>query len=127
MIFLQWIPQESSVPITHATYSCDSQSIYASFGDGSVGVFTSTTLILRCRINPTAYLSPNISSRVHPLVIAAHPTEPNQIALGLSDGGVYVVEPLESEGKWGTVPPPENGAGPSITSGQAGGSDQLPR
>ncbi|KAI3973941.1 hypothetical protein MKX01_030517 [Papaver californicum] len=123
----QWIPQESSVPITHATYSCDSQSIYASFGDGSVGVFTSTTLVLRCRINPTAYLSPNISSRVHPLVIAAHPSEPNQIALGLSDGGVYVVEPLESDGKWGSVPPPENGAGPSITSGQAGGSDQLPR
>ncbi|KAI3844774.1 hypothetical protein MKX03_003418 [Papaver bracteatum] len=124
----QWVPQESSIPITHATYSCDSQSIYASFGYGSVGVFTSTTLVLRCRINPTAYLSPNVSSRVHPLVIAAHPSEPNQIALGLSDGGVYVVEPLESEGKWGTVPPPENGAGPSITSGQAaGGSDQLPR
>lgn len=59
------------------------------------------------------------SLRVHPLVIAAHPSEPNQFALGLTDGGVHVLEPLEAEGKWGTPPPNENGAGPSTTSGAA--------
>lgn len=60
------------------------------------------------------------SLRVHPLVIAAHPSEANQFALGLSDGGVLVLEPSESEGKWGTSPPVENGAGPSTASGAAG-------
>ncbi|XP_047313199.1 topless-related protein 4-like isoform X2 [Impatiens glandulifera] len=109
----QWIPRETSGHITHAAYSCDSQSIYVSFEDASVGVLTSSTLRLRCRINPSAYLPPN--PRVHPLVIAAHPSDANQLALGLSDGGVYILEPLESEGKWGNSPPNENGAGPSTT------------
>ncbi|ONH98383.1 hypothetical protein PRUPE_7G247300 [Prunus persica] len=121
----QWVPREASGPITHATYSCDSQSIYVSFEDGSVGVLTASTLRLRCRILPTAYLPPN-PSFVHPLVVAAHPSEPNQFALGLTDGGVHVLEPLESEGRWGTSPPIENGAGPSTTSGAAG-SDQPQR
>ena len=66
------------------------------------------------------------SLRVYPLVVAAHPSEPNQFALGLTDGGVCILEPLESEGKWGTSPPLENGAGPSSTSGAAG-SDQPQR
>ncbi|KAG6662498.1 topless-related protein 4-like isoform X3 [Carya illinoinensis] len=122
----QWVPREASGPITHATYSCDSQSIYVSFEDGSVGVLTASTLRLRCRINPTAYLPPKPSMRVHPLVVAAHPSEPNQFALGLADGGVHIIEPLESEGKWGTSPPTENGAGPSTTSGTVG-SDQPQR
>ncbi|XP_022730861.1 topless-related protein 4-like isoform X2 [Durio zibethinus] len=119
----QWVPREASGPITHATYSCDSQSIYVSFEDGSVGVLTASTLRLRCRISPVAYLPPNpslSSLRVFPLVIAAHPFDPNQFALGLTDGGVQIVEPLESEGKWGTSPPVENGAGPSTTSGATG-------
>jgi hypothetical protein len=50
------------------------------------------------------------NSNVQPLVIAAHPQEPNQFAVGLSDGGVHVFEPLESEGKWGVPPPNENGS-----------------
>ncbi|XP_010250163.1 PREDICTED: protein TOPLESS-like [Nelumbo nucifera] len=116
----QWFAREPNGQITHATYSCDSQSIYTSFEDGSIGVFTSTTLRLRCRINPTAYLPSNPSLRVCPLVIAAHPSEPNQFAVGLSDGGVHVLEPLESEGKWGAAPPPENGSGMA-------GSDQPSR
>jgi hypothetical protein len=37
-----------------------------------------------------------------------------------------VLEPLESEGKWGTSPPVENGAGPSATAGAAG-SEQAQR
>ncbi|CAK9145377.1 unnamed protein product [Ilex paraguariensis] len=122
----QWVPREASGPITHATYSCDSQSIYVSFEDGSVGILTASTLRLRCRINPASYLPNNPSSRAHPLVIAAHPSEPNQFALGLTDGAVCILEPLESEGKWGTSPPLENGAGPSTTSGAAS-ADQHQR
>lgn len=44
------------------------------------------------------------SSTVYPLVIAAHPQEPHQFAIGLTDGSVIVFEPLESEGKWGLHP-----------------------
>ncbi|GAB4828259.1 Topless- protein 4 [Ancistrocladus abbreviatus] len=121
----QWVPQERG-PITHATYSCDSQSIYVSFEDGSVSVLTASNLRLRCRINPSAYLSPNPSMRVYPVVIAAHPLEPTQFALGLTDGGVCVLEPLESEGQWGTPPPAENGAGTS-TAAVATGTDQPQR
>lgn len=117
----QWVPREASA-ITHATYSCDSQSIFVSFEDGGVGVLTATNLRWRCRIYPTSYLTPNPSLRIHPLVIAAHPSDPNQFALGLSDGSVIVLEPPESEGKWGTLPPNENGAGPSAPS-----SDQPQR
>lgn len=117
---LQWFPREASGPITHATYSCDGQSIYVSFEDGGVGVLTASTLRLRCRINPNAYLPVNPSIKVYPLVIAAHPSEPNQFALGLTDGGVHILEPLESEGKWGTPSPTENGPGPSSTPGAAG-------
>ncbi|KAK4479184.1 hypothetical protein RD792_014695 [Penstemon davidsonii] len=109
----QWVPLETSGRITYATYSCNGQSIYVSFEDGSVGVLTACTLRLRCRINPSAYLPANPSLRVYPLVIAVHPTEQNQFALGLTDGGICVLEPLESEGKWGTLTPPENCVGPS--------------
>ncbi|GJX17232.1 topless-related protein 4-like protein isoform X1, partial [Tanacetum coccineum] len=124
----QWVPPETSGLITHATYSCDSQSIYASFEDGSVGILTALTLRLRCRITSSSYLPSNPNSRVYPLVIAAHPTEANQFALGLTDGGVVVLEPQESEGKWGTSPPAENGAGPSsITAGATSTTDQAQR
>lgn len=152
----QWVPREPSSSITDATYSCDSQSIFISFEDGSLSVLTAATLRLRCKINPSAYLPSNprsallslamqrqskkficsiflsdlwnylISMRVYPLVVAGHPSEPNQFAVGLTDGGVHVLEPLESEGRWGIPPPLENGAGPSVTSAPAS-SDQQPR
>eukprot|EP01018_Ginkgo_biloba_P022909 Gb_37153 [translate_table: standard] len=127
----QWVPRDAlPAPISHATYSCDSQLIYVSFIDGAVGVFHAGSLRLRCRIGPSAYLPPNVSSGVYPLVIAAHPSEPNQFALGLTDGGVQVLEPLESEGKWGTGPPAENGSTSNVstvaTTGTAG-SEQTPR
>lgn len=70
------------------------------------------------------------SPSVHPLVIASHPQEANQFALGLSDGGVHVFEPLESEGKWGTTPPVENGSTssvPATPSVGASGSEQAQR
>lgn len=122
----QWFAPEARGPITHATYSCDSQSIYVSFEDGSVSILTASNLRLRCRINPNAYLPPNPSMRVYPLCIAAHPSEANQFALGLTDGGVCVLEPQESDGQWGTPPPAENGAGTSNASGAAG-TDQPQR
>ena len=76
-----------------------------------------------CNINNTYSLLN--SSRVYPATIAAHPSEPNQFAVGLTDGGVHVIEPPGPEGKWGMSPPPENGAGPSVSA--APGSDQQPR
>ncbi|XP_026660230.1 protein TPR3-like isoform X2 [Phoenix dactylifera] len=126
----QWVPRESSAPITHATFSCDSQLIYVSFLDATVCIFSVANLRMRCRISPAAYLPANISSNVYPLVVAAHPSEPNQFALGLTDGGVHVFEPLESEGKWGVPPPAENGSGSSMSTAPpagASGSDQPQR
>lgn len=71
------------------------------------------------------FFSLSDSSNVHPLVIAAHPQEPNQFALGLSDSSVHVFEPLESEGKWGVPPPAENGSASSVpTTPLVGGSGQ---
>jgi len=70
------------------------------------------------------------NSNVHPLVIAAHPQEPNMFAVGLSDGGVHIFEPLESEGKWGVAPPAENGSAsgaPTAPSVGASASDQPQR
>ena len=49
------------------------------------------------------------SGNRYPLVIAANPSKPNQLAIGLTDGSVHVIEPAESEGKWG-VGSLENGA-----------------
>ncbi|CAN4108852.1 unnamed protein product [Withania somnifera] len=109
----QWVPQDAlSAPITYAAYSCNSQLVYASFSDGNVGVFDADTLRLRCRVAPSAYLSQAVltgSQPVYPLVVAAHPQEPSQFAVGLTDGTVKVIEPLESEGKWGLSPPVDNG------------------
>jgi len=62
-----------------------------------------------CRIAPSIYIQPGLSSgNVYPLVIAAHPSEPYQFAVGLTDGGIQVIEPLESECKWG-IRPLDNG------------------
>ncbi|KAJ6803980.1 protein TPR3-like isoform X2 [Iris pallida] len=126
----QWGPRENSAPISHATFSCDSQLIYTSFLDATVCIFSASNLRLRCRINPAAYLPANVSSTVYPLVIAAHPSEPNQFALGLTDGSVHVLEPPESEGKWGVPPPAENGSASSMSTPSAAGapgSDQPQR
>jgi len=107
-----WTPHDSlSASISNATYSCDGLLIYVSFIDGAVGVFDSENLRPHCRIAPSIYIQPGLSSgNVYPLVIAAHPSEPNQFAVGLTDGGIQVIEPLESECKWGiTIRPLDNG------------------
>nr|GMD26932.1 protein TPR1-like isoform X14 [Ipomoea batatas] len=101
----QCIPHVSlSVRISSATYSCNGQLIYASFIDGNIGVLDADTLTLKCRIDPSAYLPHQLvlngSKDVYPLVIAAHPQEPNQFAVGLTDGSIKVIEPLKSQGNW---------------------------
>ncbi|XP_011036611.1 PREDICTED: topless-related protein 1-like [Populus euphratica] len=110
----QWIIGEFSAPISHATFSCDSQLVYASFVDGTLRIFGASNLQVRCQINPNAYLPSDVGSSVYPLAVAAHPQEPNQFSIGLTDGSIQVFEPLESEGKWGLPPPAENGASSSM-------------
>ncbi|KAL2941131.1 Topless-related protein 3 [Bienertia sinuspersici] len=110
-------------------YSCNSLLIYASFCDGNIGVFDADTLKLRCRIAPSAYLSQNQltgSQAVYPLVVAAHPLEPFQFAVGLSDGTVKVVEPTELEGKWGVSPPVDNGMLNGRTASSSATSSHTP-
>ncbi|KAL6545007.1 Topless-related protein 3 [Orobanche hederae] len=118
----QWVPQDSlSATISCAAYSCNSQLVFSSFCDGNVGIFDAHTLRLRCRVGPSAYLSQavlNGSQAVYPVVVAAHPQEANQFAVGLTDGSVKVIEPTESDNKWGVSPPTDNG----LLNGRAGGS-----
>eukprot|EP00246_Nothoceros_aenigmaticus_P004019 TRINITY_DN1530_c0_g2_i1.p1 TRINITY_DN1530_c0_g2~~TRINITY_DN1530_c0_g2_i1.p1 ORF type:complete len:664 (+),score=128.44 TRINITY_DN1530_c0_g2_i1:208-1992(+) len=122
-----WTPRDSfSSSITNATYSCDSLLVYAGFLDGSVGVFEAESLRPRCRLAPSVHMPPGVSGApAYPLVIAAHPLEPSQFALGLSDGVVQVLEPLEAEGKWGIGPPSDNGSTPGVPSGPSSGN-QVP-
>ncbi|KAI4316334.1 hypothetical protein L6164_024322 [Bauhinia variegata] len=99
---MQSIPPESDLPITYATYSCDGQSIFASFKNGCIKVISNETFETTCRINLTAYTQPVTSClEVYPTVLAAGPFKPNQIALGLSNGRVLLLEPLVSESEWG--------------------------
>eukprot|EP01018_Ginkgo_biloba_P034266 Gb_26928 [translate_table: standard] len=123
-----WAPCDSMIAsISSAIYSCDSLLVYASFCDGAVGVFDADSLRPRCRIAPSAYIPPSMSSgNAYPLVIAAHPHEPNQFALGLTDGGVQVIEPIGSEGKWG-VGSLDNGAVSSNPTMSNQGSELPPR
>ncbi|KAK1261901.1 Topless-related protein 1 [Acorus gramineus] len=119
-----WSPRDSlPAPVSSAIYSCDGLLIYAGFCDGAVGVFDADSLRLRCRIASSAYMSSSVASggpggSIYPMVVAAHPTEANQVALGMSDGAVHVIEPSDSEPKWGAAPQ-ENGTLPSIPSNPA--------
>ncbi|XP_054799239.1 topless-related protein 1-like [Prosopis cineraria] len=108
----QWTVGEIMAPISHATFSSNCQLIYTSFIDGVILIFSTSNLQLQCQINPNAYLGSSYvrNSGLYPYVIAANPQEPCQFALGLTDGGVQVIEPLESEGKWGVHSPVENGS-----------------
>ncbi|KAJ0075921.1 hypothetical protein Patl1_34537 [Pistacia atlantica] len=83
--------------IMDAVYSCEGQSIYAALGDGSVAVLNATSLKLKQRIIIGEYVPSNHRSRIYAVAVAAHPSEPNQFALGLSHGGVTVLELTEAE------------------------------
>ncbi|WOH14315.1 hypothetical protein DCAR_0933834 [Daucus carota subsp. sativus] len=105
----RWIPQDAlSAQITSAAFSCNSMLVYASFCDGSIGIFDAERLSLRCHLNPSVYLSLK-GQVVYPVVVAAHPQDPYQFAVGLTDGSVKVIEPFEPEGKWEVFKPPEEG------------------
>jgi hypothetical protein len=85
-------------------------------------------LRLRCRIASSAYMSStaiNSNPPIYPYVVAAHPQEPNQFAVGMSDGSVKVMEPLESDGKWGTPAPMENGVANGRASASSATSNQA--
>ncbi|CAL9112407.1 unnamed protein product [Musa textilis] len=114
-----WSPRDAlAASISSATYSCDGLSVHAGFRDGAVGIFEADGLKLRCRIAPSAYLSPSIPGReavVYPVVIVAHPSAPNQIALGMTDGAVHVLEPSDADPKPVAVPPKKNAALPAVS------------
>ncbi|KAG4389307.1 hypothetical protein GLYMA_06G066200v4 [Glycine max] len=95
----QWVPEVSMV-ISQATFSSDGQAVYASFVDGTVGIFDTLKLQMHCRVNPSAYLSTTPSSSIYPLAIAAHPQKPSQFAVGLTDGRVIVFEPQKPGEDW---------------------------
>ncbi|WOL18286.1 protein TPR2-like [Canna indica] len=123
-----WTPRDAlPAPISSAIYSCDGLSVYVAFCDGAVGVFEIESFRIQCRIALSAYISPPVASTgVYPIVVSAHPSEPNQIALGMSDGTIYVLEPLDSDPKWGSAPPQDNnGAPPTISSNPASNSNQV--
>lgn len=66
------------------------------------------------------------SQILYPQVVAAHPQEPFQFAVGLNDGTVKVVEPTESEGKWGVSPPVDNGMLNGRTASSSATSSHTP-
>ncbi|KAI3857265.1 hypothetical protein MKW92_032670 [Papaver armeniacum] len=91
----QWVVPRFSAHITDATLSSESEMIFASFLDATILVFGVANFEPVCRIQPSAYLHAISSPIVYPTAVEAHPTK-NQFALGLSDGGVCVIEPLNS-------------------------------
>ncbi|WOL13224.1 protein TPR2-like [Canna indica] len=123
-----WSPRDAlQAPISSAIYSCDGLLVYTAFCDGAIGVFEAESLRLRCRIAPSAYIPSPVSSTgaVYPIVVAAHPSEANQIALGMSDGAVHVVEPSDADPKWGLAPPQDNGSLLASASTPAPNSSQV--
>nr|GMD74718.1 protein TPR2-like isoform X2 [Ipomoea batatas] len=119
----QWYPRDSlSAPISSAIYSCDGMLVFAGFSDGAIGIFDADSFRLRCQIAASAYISSSIGSSsgsAFPVVIAAHPSDANQFALGMNDGSVNVIEPSDAEPKWGSSTSQDNGSLPSIPSSSA--------
>jgi len=92
---------EEDVEITSATLSCTSNHVYAAFKSGAVAIFDSSSLRPICRLAP-AVVDPR-GLGVHVVVVAAQPkpTSASQLALGLSNGALLVVEPLSGPaGDW---------------------------
>ncbi|XP_042004368.1 topless-related protein 1-like [Salvia splendens] len=96
----QWTITTFCTRISHATYSCDSRMVYAAMRDGIVLILSAVDLVPRIEIDSSAYLPPQLSCYVDPVVVASHPHKPEQFVLGLSNGGVVVIEPEESHGQW---------------------------
>ncbi|KAK0572349.1 hypothetical protein LWI29_030321 [Acer saccharum] len=64
---LHWTPL-GSVSFSQATFSCDSQVVYASFVDGTIFVFDASKLELKCTVGCVIEAYPN--------AIASHPQKP---------------------------------------------------
>ncbi|CAD6272814.1 unnamed protein product [Miscanthus lutarioriparius] len=96
-----WFPRDAPPsPISSAVYSLGCLLVYAGFRDGAIGIFDVESLTLKCRIAPSAYIPSSISrdgETVYPTVVARHPWKPNQIVVGMSDGAVLVLEPLDTD------------------------------
>ena len=50
----------------------------------------------QCLVSVTS-LVPRDGETVYPTVVATHPWKPNQIVVGMSDGAVLVLEPLDTD------------------------------
>uniref|UniRef100_A0A1J3E5Q6 Topless-related protein 4 n=1 Tax=Noccaea caerulescens TaxID=107243 RepID=A0A1J3E5Q6_NOCCA len=106
---LQWVSDESDGAITCAAYSSDGEIIYVGSRSGSIKILDSKTFRTICKINLTAFTRPILSIirlEVYPTVVAAHPSHPRQISVGLSNGKVIVLQPLD-RGGWGEEVPLE--------------------
>ncbi|CAD6334581.1 unnamed protein product [Miscanthus lutarioriparius] len=122
-----WYPRDAlPAPISSAVYSLGCLLVYAGFRDGAIGIFEAESLMLQCWIAPSAYVPSSISSggeTVYPTVVATHPWKPNQIAVGMSDGAVYVLEPLDTDdGQMGSVTSSEQRPPSNVSS--SGGDSQ---
>ncbi|KAF9681267.1 hypothetical protein SADUNF_Sadunf06G0208000 [Salix dunnii] len=105
----QWSSLEHRSPMQHSRVMA--RWCMPALNMGLYLYFDASDFQLYCRINPTSHLSPTSSLGVCPLVVAAHPREPNQFAAGLKDGAVIVFEPPISAGKWCMLTADENGSG----------------
>ncbi|PUZ64118.1 hypothetical protein GQ55_3G118600 [Panicum hallii var. hallii] len=94
-----WSPRDAlPSPISSAVYTSNGLLVYAGFRDGAIGIFEAESLRLRCRIAPSAYIPSSIPSGggiAYPMDVAANPRNRNLITVGMSDGAVHVLEPLE--------------------------------
>ncbi|WVZ96517.1 hypothetical protein U9M48_042147 [Paspalum notatum var. saurae] len=98
----QWSPRDAlPAPISSAIFSSDGLMIYVGFCDGAIGIFEAKSLTLQCKIAPSAYIPCSVSSDggiVYPMVVVANPWKRNQMAVGMSNGALYVLEPpLETD------------------------------
>ncbi|KAJ0080517.1 hypothetical protein Patl1_24421 [Pistacia atlantica] len=96
--------------IAGLTFSQTLNALVSSGVDAQCVAYRSELIVGRF-IDGPAYIS---NTPTYPFVIAAHPSEPNQIALGMSDRAVHVVEPLDVELKWGGTPSQDNGSPPIL-------------
>lgn len=70
-LYMQWVPKRSLLPqrsstslLTHATYSCDSQLVFAGFLDGCVGIFDAKNLEPCCWLAPSVYIPQGVQRYV---------------------------------------------------------------
>ncbi|KAK0571084.1 hypothetical protein LWI29_010705 [Acer saccharum] len=98
---LQWTPV-GPVKISQATFSCDSQMVYAGFVDGTIIIFDASKLELKCTFGYSFTVGCSIDA--YPNAIASHPQKPTQFAVGQTDGTIIVFEPEEPEGEWFVLP-----------------------